>query len=954
MKFRLIFLVILALISAGCVDKTKEEKDTKKPVISLIGGEHITVPINKEYNDMGAIATDNVDGNITMKIVRTIKKVKLIIVENGIVEELEDVKEIDTEIAGEYKIIFSVKDNADNQADEVVRTVSIEEDLIKPVIILNSNSENVMAGWTYVDGGVLAVDNIDGDISSNVTRTIQEFRLEHINNEFKEVYINVLKVDTTTAGKIYIISYNVADSSGNKADEVKRTVVIQEQDITKPIITLKGNSNVGIYTGDLYSDPGVSAFDNIDGDITSKVSITILKNNTMLEKIDTKETGTYTINYNVTDAAGNKADETVRTIKVVKDTEKPIITLVGADKTEQFIGEIYKDAGATAVDGRDGDITKSIVTEIYKNGTTVAAVSTMAIGEYEVVYKASDSSGNYAEPVVRIVKIINENIKPVITLLGETNITLLAGDSYTDAGATANDNKDGDLTSKIVKTIYKDGVTVSAISTVSPSVYEIRYSVTDSVGNMSEVVTRNITVINDNIKPEITLTGDVKKIVYTGTSYVEDGYTAIDNKDGDITSKVAVTIYKGLMQVSKIDTVTESNYTIKYTVKDRYDNQVEVFRYVSVIYDVLKPEIKFSSRINEFVYVGFDYVDTGVSAVDNKDGDISQKITKSIWKGNTTVGAIDTTTYGVFVIKYNVTDNQGNVAEEVVRNVAVMDKLLEFEYTLKNTQICSADVIFSPDGKKGAIFTLSNTIVIFDTDTGKTIQTISTKTGNEIKFSSLGDKLYSYSDGSLIIWDWAMGEILDTINLGYSSIEISDDENYVIASDYYGFSLYDLKNKVEILKKYEYGYDHGKFSPDGKYYVGDYGIIIECSTGRVIKDLDNEYIYAVCWSSDGTRIIFSHQYGKLSVFDVSSGNKIYEGKLTEKNYDVIYQMVCSSDGKKVAYVDQYSGVGIFEIDNLKLIKTIDSLYGYRSIDWSLDGTKILVGGNEDSKMLEIE
>ncbi|MDD2490081.1 MAG: DUF5011 domain-containing protein, partial [Bacilli bacterium] len=40
-------------------------------------------------------------------------------------------------------------------------------------------------------------------------------------------------------------------------------------------------------------------------------------------------------------------------------------------------------------------------------------------------------------------------LPPVITLLGDNPVTINQGDEYVDAGATANDNKDGDLTFSI-------------------------------------------------------------------------------------------------------------------------------------------------------------------------------------------------------------------------------------------------------------------------------------------------------------------------------------------------------------------------------------------------------------------------------------------------------------------------------------------------------------------------
>ena len=43
----------------------------------------------------------------------------------------------------------------------------------------------------------------------------------------------------------------------------------------------------------------------------------------------------------------------------------------------------------------------------------------------------------------------NDTTPPVITLIGSANVSVTQGDNYTDEGATATDNEDGDLTSSI-------------------------------------------------------------------------------------------------------------------------------------------------------------------------------------------------------------------------------------------------------------------------------------------------------------------------------------------------------------------------------------------------------------------------------------------------------------------------------------------------------------------------
>lgn len=82
------------------------------------------------------------------------------------------------------------------------------------------------------------------------------------------------------------------------------------------------------------------------------------------------------------------------------DDLPPIITLSGSDTVTSVLNEIYIDAGATANDDTDGDISSKIYIENMVNENLV--------GWYNVTYKAVDQAGNEATPVVRAVFVYNE------------------------------------------------------------------------------------------------------------------------------------------------------------------------------------------------------------------------------------------------------------------------------------------------------------------------------------------------------------------------------------------------------------------------------------------------------------------------------------------------------------------------------------------------------------------
>ncbi|QSE96430.1 immunoglobulin-like domain-containing protein [Fulvivirga lutea] len=171
--------------------------------------------------------------------------------------------------------------------DDVIQSATV--DTTPPVITLNGDATvAVVTGEEYVELGAIAIDNIDGDISGNII-------------------IDNSALDINTEGS-YEVTYNVTDAAGNAADEVIRTVIVSDADLVKPVITLSGDNPFKFITGDTFNDPGATAADNIDGDITGDIVVS--------GNVDANTAGTYTLTYNVSDAAGNAADPVTREVVV--------------------------------------------------------------------------------------------------------------------------------------------------------------------------------------------------------------------------------------------------------------------------------------------------------------------------------------------------------------------------------------------------------------------------------------------------------------------------------------------------------------------------------------------------------------------------------------------------------------------------------------------------------------
>ncbi len=182
-------------------------------------------------------------------------------------------------------------------------------------------------------------------------------------------------------------------------------------DTTAPVISLNGASPMDVALGATFSDPGASATDNVDGDISANIIVG--------GSVDTAVAGSYQLTYNVSDAAGNAAVQVIRTVNVVSDTVAPVITLVGDSPMSVNVGSTFTDPGVSASDNVDGDISANVMVS--------GSVNTAVIGSYVLNYDVSDAAGNAATQVSRTVNVVAASNCFTSTLADHTT----AGRAYT-------------------------------------------------------------------------------------------------------------------------------------------------------------------------------------------------------------------------------------------------------------------------------------------------------------------------------------------------------------------------------------------------------------------------------------------------------------------------------------------------------------------------------------------
>ncbi len=181
-------------------------------------------------------------------------------------------------------------------------------------------------------------------------------------------------------------------------------------DSTAPTISLLGDAELHIEQGSTFSDPGASANDDNDGEVTVVIT----------GEVDTTIAATYTLTYSASDEAGNESS--VERVVIVADTTAPTVTLSGSGSMTLAADASYNEAGATASDQVDGTL-----------DVTIAGSVGSAAGTYTLTYTATDKAGNVAE-VQRVVTVLEpEPVSPPTGNNGEADDLLVMTNGVVDA-----------------------------------------------------------------------------------------------------------------------------------------------------------------------------------------------------------------------------------------------------------------------------------------------------------------------------------------------------------------------------------------------------------------------------------------------------------------------------------------------------------------------------------------
>ena len=319
-RILLFILCLLLTVASASLISLEDETMKENTHIYLNGDETVVLEVMAPYEELGAHAEKGSD----------------IIGYTPV--DYSVLADVNTAVLGEYKVEYQAKDENGATAYRTVKVVDTQ-----PPVISAPDEINVFIGTTVFNVKYTATDNYDGDITAKVKKT-----------------------DGTDS-----VTLTVEDSSGNKA---KKTVKVNFcEDVTPPVISLGGFSDMCVKLGGTFSDPGYTATDNKDGNVTSSVRVS--------GTVDTSKVGTYEITYSATDAANNTG--TVKRRVYVFDN-------VQAAPGENPSGSVIY----LTFDDGPGKYTQQLLNTLDKYGVKATFFVTNQFSKYQYLIGAAHKAGH--------------------------------------------------------------------------------------------------------------------------------------------------------------------------------------------------------------------------------------------------------------------------------------------------------------------------------------------------------------------------------------------------------------------------------------------------------------------------------------------------------------------------------------------------------------------------------
>lgn len=432
--------------------------------------------------------------------------------------------------------------------------------------------------------------------------------------------------------------------------------------LAAPSLSLLGSTPNIVEALDEYHEDGFRAVDVIDGDLTGLVSSTLEVDTSAVGHgsatytvqntagLSATVVRTITVVDTVDGCAGSPCAHGTCTDTVggfrcaceplymgsLCDTERPLpsISVLSPKPIVVEAGTVWKPPTVTAFDAVDGDLSQHVVVSGDVNTLILATPQPVV---FSVVNSAGQRGAAHVSVTVRdtidgcttspcvhglctdaiagfvcvceplwMGKKCNDTHEgPMVTLLGDSPVVVEAGEPYVDAGATAHDKVDGNLTSSI-------HINASAVNVDVPGTYTVTYAVDCSYG-LSAHGSRTVNVVDsqddcaDNpcahgscvdmvgtfhcicsdlyrgTLCEVSRAADITMSLTGGSAiqheagfdFVDPGFSATDTIDGDLTGDVEVS--------GSVDVRELGDNVLTYSVANSGTAMNSVTRVVTVV-----------------------------------------------------------------------------------------------------------------------------------------------------------------------------------------------------------------------------------------------------------------------------------------------------------------------------------------------------------------------------------
>ena len=647
-----------SFVSVSCVDGKQVFNfynmldDGEAPVISLNGSSSITLEKGVDtYNEEGATVSDNLEGDLTTS--------------------LQIDNDVDEDVVGVYIATYYVEDISGNSAT-LYRTINVVDTIEPPMPTLDSSVS------------VLTNTNLDISVSMTGDSVRAEYKIDE-SSWFD--YSGPITINNNSI--IYAKSY---DGSGNSSQEAILNVTNIDKE--PPVVNfspndsalVNNNIDVTISVSDLHSGLDYYTFEtSIDNGVTWSSTSENLNGDT---SIIIDQTGLNLIKVNAFDILSNSISTQSGIYAIDVDIpETPSITSSNTSATNENVTISFN----YPVDG---------ILKEYKIGSgswTTYSGNVTLLSNTTVYARTFDEAGN--ESLTKSLTVANiDKVDPVVVFNNDSswkNATTMPGNyvttySISDTGGSNCKEQyaifSGSATapSSITNGPFSCSSTSHVINSTDNGTYYLHMRVVDNAGN--EAIYSSNAYNVDRIIPSGTFSpnertsggGDIDVVFNpsdSGTSGVHHYRSRISTNGGTSYNSWSAYVYGS--NSNTVTMTTGAQNVIQFEVYDVAGNS-NTLTSGTYVMDDEAPVIALTDT-SVSITLGDSWTDSGISASDNIDGNI----TSSIVYG----GSVNTNLAGDYTLTYNVTDAAGNVATQRTKIVTV-EPIIEYSYRTSTTS-CS-------------------------------------------------------------------------------------------------------------------------------------------------------------------------------------------------------------------------------------------------------------------------